>query len=177
MIFNITHAKKHFLCKMHLKTQKHNISYNIKSKRANLVKHTFHRLLGKSIVTVLLRLSCLPTANLGVCFPFTSLCVVFCRAASTSPCRLYDMPPHSLFSQQSTASCLQTPPLPLASCLPAGCHVTPVVAPPPPLVLFSMLPPPLVLLTRSLPRDEQPPPRDTPPPIVSWHLSSCLPLF
>ncbi len=38
-------------------------------------------------------------------------------------------------SQQSTASCLQMPPLPLASCSPAGCHVTPVVTPPPPLVL------------------------------------------
>ncbi len=37
-------------------------------------------------------------------------------------------------SQQSTASCLQMPPLLLASCSPAGCHVTPVVAPPPPLV-------------------------------------------
>ncbi len=85
--------------------------------------------------TVLLRLSCLPTANLGVRFPFTSLRVVFCCAASTSPSCLYDAPPHSLSSQRSTASCLQTPPLPLASCLPAGCHVTPVVAPPSPLVL------------------------------------------
>jgi hypothetical protein len=85
--------------------------------------------------TVLLRLSCLPTANLGVCFPFTSLRVVFCHATSTSPCRLYDALPHSLSSQRSTASCLQTPPLPLASCSPAGCCVTPVVAPPPPLVL------------------------------------------
>ncbi len=84
---------------------------------------------------VLLRLSCLPTANLGVRFPFTSLRVIFCCATSTSPCRLYDAPPHSLSSQRSTASCLQTPPLPLASCLPAGCHVTPVVTPPPPLVL------------------------------------------
>ncbi len=45
------------------------------------------------------------------------------------------MPPHSLSSQQSTASCLQMPLLPLASCSPAGCRVTPVVAPPPPLVL------------------------------------------
>ncbi len=85
--------------------------------------------------TVLLRLSCLSTANLGVRFPFTSLCVVFCHAASTSPCRLYNPLPHSLSSQQSTTSCLQTPPLPLASSLPAGCHVTPVVPPPPPLVL------------------------------------------
>ncbi len=44
----------------------------------------------------------MPTANLGVRFPFTSLVcpgwlsVVFCRAASTSPCRLYDAPPQSL---------------------------------------------------------------------------------
>ncbi len=42
---------------------------------------------------------------------------------------------HFSSSQLSTASCLQTPPLPLASCSPAGCCVTPVVAPPPPLVL------------------------------------------
>ncbi len=42
-----------------------------------------------------------------------------------------------LVSQWSTASCLQTPPLPLASCLPAGCCVTPVVALPPPLVLLA----------------------------------------
>ena len=40
-----------------------------------------------------------------------------------------------LSSQRSTASCLQTPPLLLASCFPAGCWVTPAGAPPPPLVL------------------------------------------
>ncbi len=42
---------------------------------------------------------------------------------------------------------------------------------------FSTLPPPLVLSTRSLPHDEPPPPHDTPLPLVSWHLSSHLPLF
>ncbi len=38
-------------------------------------------------------------------------------------------------SQPSIVSCLQMPPLPLASCFPAGCCVTPVVVPPPPLIL------------------------------------------
>ncbi len=42
---------------------------------------------------------------------------------------------------------------------------------------FSTLPPPLVLSTRSLPCNEPPPPCNTPPPLVSWHFSSCLPLF
>ncbi len=42
---------------------------------------------------------------------------------------------------------------------------------------FSMLPPPLILSTRSLPRNEPPPPCNTPLPLVSWHLSSCLTLF
>jgi hypothetical protein len=42
---------------------------------------------------------------------------------------------------------------------------------------FDTLPPPLVLSTCSLPPNELPPPHDTPPPLVCWHLSSCLPLF
>ncbi len=46
------------------------------------------------------------------------------------PCRC-----RFLSSRHSTTSCLQTPPLPLASCLPAGCCITPVVTPPLPLVL------------------------------------------
>ncbi len=50
------------------------------------------------------------------------------RRLSSQCCRF-------LSSQRSTASCLQTPLLPLASCLPAGCRVTPVVTLPPPLVL------------------------------------------
>ncbi len=55
----------HVLCpKLHPKTQKHKISYNIKSKRANLVKHTFPPSSSAS---------CLPTAKLGVCLLFTSL--------------------------------------------------------------------------------------------------------
>ncbi len=45
MIFNIAYAKKHFVCFVLKCTWKHkNITYLIiNSKRANLVKHTFHR--------------------------------------------------------------------------------------------------------------------------------------
>ena len=63
----------------------------------------------------------------------------------------------------------------LTSCLPAGCHVAPVVAPPPPLVLSSHC---LCLATAAPPPfDARPPPPVAPrPPLVPWRLSSCLPL-
>ena len=59
---NITQAKtfRLFCPKLHRKILKHNISYNIKSKRANLVKHTFHRLVKVTLLLRLLSANCQP---------------------------------------------------------------------------------------------------------------------
>ncbi len=76
-------------------------------------------------------------------------------------------------------------PLPLASCLPAGCHVIPVVALLPPLVLSThrlrLETSPLHLATRRRLLSAGASPlslsRDMPPPLVCWCISSHLPLI
>jgi hypothetical protein len=136
----------------------------------------------------MVKVTLLPTANLAVHLPFTSLvcpgwcCVATCCTASTPPVvftmrrllllsscnatstsHCLEVPPafrtppplvHRclrlvitiplvvplpiLILSTITASCLRTPPLLLASCLPASCRIALVVA---------LLPPPLVLST------------------------------
>ncbi len=149
----------------------------MKSKRANLVKHTFHRSLGRSVSyrppPPLLSANCQPDCPLPI--HLSSRCLLS-RRIHLPLSSLRRAASFSLLSRiRRLLSANASPPVGLLfaswlSCHPC-CRAAAASCP------FSTLPPPLVLLTCSLPRDKPPPPRDTPPPLVSWHLSSRLPLF